>query len=49
MQSQIINKWYYRPDNKWFSNRKEVKEYLGSVSLFRREFKLKNVIFIPGV
>lgn len=40
------NKWYYLPHNKWFNNRKEVKQYLGGTLQFNQALKKKDVIFI---
>ena len=39
-------KWLYKPDNKWFDTRKEVKDYLGGLSAFNKAFKKKDIIFI---
>lgn len=39
-------KWYYKPTDKWFDTRKEVKDYLGGLSNFNKAMKNKDVIFI---
>jgi hypothetical protein len=39
--------WYYLPDRKWFSNRKEVKDYLGGTYPFSQALKKRDVVFIP--
>lgn len=44
MQTQMIKKIYYRPENIWFNNRKEAKEYLGGRAKFDKA--LKNNFFI---
>jgi hypothetical protein len=46
MQSQIINKWYYKPENKWFDNRKEAKIYLGGDNKFNRALKNTEIIYV---
>lgn len=40
------NKWYYIPENKWFTNRKEVKQYLGGTLEFNNALRRRDVIFI---
>ncbi len=40
-------KWYYLPANKWFKNRKEVKDYLGGTYQFNVALHQRDVIFIP--
>lgn len=40
------SKWFYKPHNKWFENRKQVKDYLGGISKFNHALKNKDVIFI---
>lgn len=40
------SKWYYKPTDKWFNNRKEVKDYLGGTCKFNHALKNKDVIFI---
>lgn len=39
-------KWYYLPANKWFRNRKEVKDYLGGTIQFNVALRRRDVIFI---
>lgn len=41
-----IKRWYYIPDSKWFSNRKEVKQYLGGTFQFNEALRTRDVIFI---
>ena len=38
--------WYYIPHNKWFENRKQVKEYLGGTFAFNRALNKRVVIYI---
>ncbi len=38
--------WYYLPKNKWFSNRKQVKDYLGGTYQFTQALNRRDVIFI---
>ena len=40
------NKWYYIPHNKWFQNRKQVKEYLGGTYQFNIALSKRDVIYI---
>lgn len=40
------NKWYLITDNKWFENRKQVKEYLGGTYQFNEALRKRDVIFI---
>ncbi len=40
-------KWYYLPTNKWFVNRKEVKDYLGGTCEFNIALHRRDVIYIP--
>ena len=40
-------KWYYLPANKWFKNRKEVKDYLGGTYQSNVALHQRDVIFIP--
>lgn len=40
------NKWYYIPENKWFLNRKEVKQYLGGTYQFNNALRRRDVIFV---
>ena len=46
MQSQIINKWYYKPEDKWFNNRKEAKIYLGGDNKFNKALKNMDIIYV---
>lgn len=46
MQSQIINKWYYKPEDKWFNNRKEAKIYLGGDNKFNKALKNMEIIYV---
>lgn len=39
-------RWYLIPENKWFSNRKEVKQYLGGTLQFNNALSKRDVIFI---
>jgi len=41
-------KWYHLPTNKWFNNRKEVKEYLGGNYYFSIALSKRDVIFVPN-
>ena len=41
-----VNKWYYIPENKWFKNRKEVKQYLGGTLEFNNALRRRDVIYI---
>ena len=38
--------WYYIPANKWFENRKQVKDYLGGTFQFNQSLKRRDVIYI---
>lgn len=38
--------WYYLPANKWFENRKQVKEYLGGTNKFNQALRKRDVIYI---
>lgn len=45
MQTQMIKKIYYKPENIWFDNRKEAKEYLGGRAKFDKALKNNSFIF----
>ena len=47
MITKKTSRWYYLPDNKWFNNRKEAKEYLGELK-FREALNVRDIIFIPN-
>lgn len=38
--------WYYLPENKWFENRKQVKDYLGGTFQFNQALRKRLVIFV---
>ena len=42
MQTKLL----YKPDNKWFDTRKELKDYLGGLSAFNKALKNNEVIFM---
>lgn len=44
MHTEIVKRIYYKPENIWFDNRKEAKEYLGGRAKFDKA--LKNNFFI---
>lgn len=46
MQTEIINKWYYKPENIWFDNRKEAKIYLGGDNKFNKALKNMEIIYV---
>lgn len=41
---EIKGQWYYKPECKWFDNRKEAKLYLGN-SVFDYALKRKDIIY----
>lgn len=41
---EIKGQWYYKPERKWFDNRKEAKQYLGN-SGFDYALKRKDIIY----
>lgn len=43
---ELKKKWYFIPENKWFENRKQVKEYIGGNYEFTKALKNRDVVFI---
>lgn len=42
----LKEKWWYKPDNVWFDNRKQIKGYLGGTKYFNQAMKVKDAVYV---